>query len=201
MQWGPVDSRRRGCGAGWDGTDLSSARQEILEQESKDLAWLLSQPPAYLLLLLSPMSLPVCSLWVPHQHSLLAEACLAGSCSAVAWGQVAKTQELAVWAILPPWDFLFCMPRLLRFVLEVCLLPGHLWWVPPTAGGCVRLPPGVWRLSCLLRAPEAPCGGPLSTEQVSVCAALVPLFEGELICQRSVFLGCISPFKATAQSG
>lgn len=29
---GPMDSGRGGCGAGWDGTDLSSARQEVLEQ-------------------------------------------------------------------------------------------------------------------------------------------------------------------------
>ena len=146
-----------------------------------------------------PCPCQFCSLWVPHQHSLLAEACLAGSYSPVAWGQMAKTQELAVWAILHPWDFLLCMPGLLRFVLEVCLLPGHLWWVPPMPGGCVRLAPGVWRPSCLLQ--KLPVGAPLSTEQVSVCAALVPLFESELICQRSVFLGCISPFKATAQSG
>ena len=56
---GPMDSGRRGCGACWDGTDLSSAWQEVLEQESKDLVWLLSQPPAYLLVLLPAMSLPV----------------------------------------------------------------------------------------------------------------------------------------------
>ena len=52
-----------------------------------------------------------------------------------------------------------------------------------------------------LELQKLPVGAPLSTEQVSVCAALVPLFESELICQRSVFLGCISPFKATAQNG
>lgn len=61
----------------------------------------------------------------------------------------------------------------------------------------MRLPPGVWRSSCLLRAPEAPCGG--ATEH-GAPAPLVPLFESDLTCQRSVFLGCISPFKATAQS-
>lgn len=146
-----------------------------------------------------PCPCQFCSLWVPHQHSLLAKACLAGSYSPVAWGQMAKTQELAVWAILPPWDFLLCMPGLLRFVLEVSVARSPLAG-PSTPGGCVRLPPGVWRPSCLLRAPEAPCGG-ATEHRAGVCAALVPLFESELICQRSVFLGCISPFKATAQNG
>lgn len=108
-------------------------------------------------------------------NSLLAKACLAGSYSPVAWGQMAKTQELAVWAILPPWDFLLCMPGLLRFVLEVSVARSPLAG-PSTPGGCVRLPPGVWRPSCLLRAPEAPCGG--ATEHragVCLCSPCPPL--------------------------
>ena len=82
-----------------------------------------------------------------------------------------------------------------------CLLPGHLWRVPPPLEGVLGCPLVSGGHHACLELQKLPVGAPLSTEQVSVCAALVPLFESELICQRSVFLGCISPFKATAQNG
>lgn len=48
-----VDSgvkERLGHGAGWDGTNAFIAWQEAIEQESKNLGWLLSEPQDYLLL-------------------------------------------------------------------------------------------------------------------------------------------------------
>lgn len=85
MPRGSVGGGMSGCAAGEDEANLSSAWEEVLEQEPKE-----GRPG----LLSSPCQ--PCSLWVPHlkSHWLLAEACLAGSYSQL---PVGKWQKLMSW--------------------------------------------------------------------------------------------------------
>lgn len=100
---------------------------------------------------------------------------------------------------LPLWGLSLCMPWLLSFVFGSMSVAKSPLVGASDPGGCIVLPPGVWRPSCLLYClvlQKLPFSGPAGHPEW-----LAPTFGSELIHGRPAFLGCRLPFRATAQSG